>query len=406
MLTITEAKAKVLAAITSPDPAVADRVEILHANWRVCAESLLAGHALPAFDNSAMDGFAVRAAETAAGNARLRVTGVVAAGDTKTPALVPGTAIRIMTGAPMPEGADAIAIWENCQEEVADDTTWVTVPATPLGQHIRRRGEDMQPGVPLLARGSFIDAADIMVLAAQGRAHVPVFAQPRVAIISTGNELVDLHQTPAPGQLFDANSYGMAALVASIGAQPFRLGIATDSVDDIAAQLANAHADAIVITGGISGSERDFVQAALAKAGAQLEFWKVAMRPGKPFAFAKMGDIPVFAVPGNPVSAATSFELFVRPALLKMMGAASLARPCVTATLATALGGASRAQVVRLSLTHRNGEWMAVPHPKQGSGMMSSLLQWHGYTIIDADSPGVPVGADIRVSVRAWPQTQ
>ncbi|MBK9072890.1 MAG: molybdopterin molybdotransferase MoeA [Myxococcales bacterium] len=405
LLTIEEAQANVLRLIAAPDVAAVDRVPLSHANWRVCATDLTASQPSPRFDNSAMDGFAVRAAETAAGSARLPIAGTVAAGDANVPPLRPGTALRILTGAPMPEGADAVAMYEHCDETLDAGASWVTVPATPLGQHIRRRGEDIAVGDLLLRAGAMIDAADIMVLASQGRPQVPVYPQPRVAIISTGDELVELSERPRPGQLFDANSYGMAALVSSCGGQPFRMGIAKDDVAEIAAQIVAAHADAVVITGGISGSERDHVQAALARAGATLDLWQVAMKPGKPFAFARLGHIPVFAVPGNPVSAATSFELFVRPALMKMMGASSLQRPTLKAMLTSTLAAtAARAQVVRLSLDLRGGSVLATPHPKQGSGMLSSLLHWHAYAIMDAHQAARAAGEQIEVFVRTWPQ--
>jgi molybdopterin molybdotransferase len=330
-LTVDEALDRILARI---EPLASAEVALLDALGTVLTEDAVADRDVPPFRNSAMDGYAVRGADVTGGGVSLRVVGTVAAGSLPDRAVGAGEAMRIMTGAPMPEGADTVVRVEDTDNGVEA----VTInTATAKGLAVRQAGEDLRSGDVVLPRGTVLRQAEIGVLASIGRAKVNVVRRPNVAVLSTGDELVDIENEPGPGQIRDSNRYSLAAAVRSTGCAAFELGIARDSADDLRHALGNAaFGDLVVTSGGVSVGDHDHVKPVVNAMG-QMDFWSIALRPGRPLAFGelrtKRGAVPIFGLPGNPVSALLTFELFVRPALLKMSGRTKLHRPRTQARL-------------------------------------------------------------------------
>ena len=400
MLTVEEALERVLAAFQPLEP---ESVPLLEALGRVLAEDVRAQADIPPFANSAMDGYALRAADTVGARPgaprRLRVLGDLPAGYVAEAAVAPGTAIRIMTGAPLPAGADAVVPVEETAR--ADPQVEILAPAR-VGQHVRPAGEDVRAGELVLGQGSLIRPAQVGMLAVLGRARVRVTRRPRVAILATGDELAEIDAPLAPGQIRDANSFSNAAQVLAVGATPLLLGIARDRVqeltDKIRAGLAQG-ADLFLTSGGVSVGDFDIVKQVLAAEG-EIGFWRVRMKPGKPLAFGRIGSVPVLGLPGNPVSAMVSFEIFVRPALLKLLGARSLERPVVEAALADALPAKDdRRHYVRVRLEAEGGTYRAHLTGDQSSGALSSMVRANGLAVIPEDWPSAPAGACVRVIV-------
>jgi molybdopterin molybdotransferase len=367
MHSVEEAAAAVASRIQRLE---AERVPLREARGRIVAEPIAAGRSLPGFDNSAMDGYAVRSAELPA---TLPVFSTIAAGGEATEQIPELVAVRIFTGAPLPKELDAVVI----QEDVTVlETGNVTLPATAKGENVRFAGEDIAAGEVAVPAGIRLGAGELGLCAALGVADLPCVRAPRVAVIATGDELVDVGSSLGPGQIVDSSAHALAALIREVGGTPNYIGIAKDDPTTMAAMIASAlDHDVVITTGGVSVGERDHVRAALASAGVQLELYKVAMKPGKPFSFAMNGRVPVFGLPGNPVSTYVAFELFVRPALLALQGAAVTTRPRAPVVLAHGYRKqAGRAHFIRAKVV-RNGEHLiAHPHPKQGSAMLSSLV--------------------------------
>jgi len=360
------------------------RVPLREAGGRVLVEEVRAARALPIFDNSAMDGYAARSAELPA---TLPVVGQVAAGQVMAEEVPPGVAIRILTGAPMPAGLDTVVIQEDATVEGAS----VTLPASPVGDNVRRAGEDIAAGDVAVAAGTRLGAGELALLAALGLVEVSVRPAPRVALITTGDELVDLATQPLPGQIVDSSSHMLGAMVEQAGGKAHYFGIAKDDPIAMAAMIASAmDHDVVITTGGVSVGDRDFVRGALKGAGVELELWKVAMKPGKPFSFGMNGRVPVFGLPGNPVSTFVAFELFVRPALLAMQGAAVTTRARAPVHLVRGYRKtAGRTHYVRARVV-RNGEYLiAHPHAKQGSAMLTSLIGCNALVELPADATEV-----------------
>lgn len=385
VLSIHDASARIQAAIARLP---AEPVALRAADGRILAEPIVAGRPLPGFANSAMDGFAVRAADLPG---TLPVVGAVAAGARAPAELAPGTAVRIMTGAPVPAGADTIVMFEDAT--TAGDR--VTLPAARRGDHVRAIGEDVALGELVVGAGVALGPGELTVAAALGFATVVVARRPRVAILSTGDELVAIDAAPAPGQLVDSSSYGLAAAVRAAGGEARYLGVVADDRAATIAAIAEAlTADVVVTTGGVSAGDHDHVRDALAAAGVTLDFWKVAMKPGKPFAFGRAGATAVFALPGNPVSSFTAFELFVRPALLAMQGAARTTRPRAPVVLLEGYRKpVGRAHVVRAAIARDGARLIATPHAKQGSAMQSSLVGCDALIEIAAGVTDIEPGA-------------
>ncbi len=394
---------------------------------RILATDIVAERALPGFDNSAMDGYALRAADTPGA---LPVAGIVAAGSVRTAPVPPRSCVRIYTGAPLPVDLDTVVM----QEDVSVDGSVVTFPAARRGDHVRRAGEDVAIGDTVLAAGTRIVPWHVGLLAALGVAHVPVTRRPRVAIIATGDELVGVDTAPGPGQLVSSSTHALVALIRECGGEAHALGIARDDVDEIRAMIAHAlgdgptshastsgasssssHAstsggfDVVITTGGVSVGDRDHVHTALEAAGVTRELYKVAMKPGKPFAFGTRRPsrdasasadrpshdaTPVFGLPGNPVSTLVAFELFVRPALLAMQSATLVDRPRVPVQLATAYRKqAGRAHYLRAAITRDGERLVAHAAAKQGSAMQSSLVGSSALVEIPADATEIAGGA-------------
>lgn len=386
MLSVEEALERVLAAI----PVLgSETVGLPAAHGRVLAEPIAAGRDLPPWDNSSMDGYAVRAGDTAGASAdrpvRLRVLGEVPAGAVAPTPLGRGEAYRILTGAPMPAGADAVVP----QEEVhRDGATLVLLRPVERGVFVRPRGEDIRAGDPVLAPGALLGPAALGVLAALGRPLVRVYQRPRVAILSTGDELVDLDAVPGPGQIPNSNTYTLAAQVREAGGISLNLGIARDVREELEERLRwGLTADILVSSAGVSVGDRDLVREAMAKLGAELDFWKVSMRPGKPLTFGRLSGRPVFGLPGNPVSSMVTFELFVRPALLKMGGREALFRPRVRARALEPIDNPGpRRGYLRVRLAEDGGGIGARLTGVQGSGVLRSMLLADGLAVIPPDT--------------------
>jgi molybdopterin molybdotransferase len=386
VLTVEEALARVLAAI----PVLgAETVGLTSALGRVLAEPIVAGRDLPPWDNSSMDGYALRARDTAgataAAPARLTLVGAVPAGRVAERPVGPGEAYRILTGAPMPADADAVVP----QEDVRREGEAIVVPRpVRVADFVRPRGEDVREGDTVLLPGAVLGPAALGVLAALGRPLLRVHQRPRVAILSTGDELVDLDRTPGPGQIPNSNTYALGAQVRAAGGVPISLGIARDARADLEERFrAGLAADVLVSSAGVSVGDFDLVREVMAKLGAELDFWKVSMRPGKPLTFGRLGGRPFFGLPGNPVSSMVTFELFVRPALRRMGGHRALFRPRVRARLESPLDNPGpRRGYLRVRLTEADGQMRARSTGEQGSGVLRSMLLADGLAVVPPDT--------------------
>lgn len=368
MLSIDEAQRIILEQINRLDP---EKVPVFQALNRVTPEGHIAPWDIPAADNSAMDGFAFRHADLK-GN-RLRIAGFLPAGEVHDEPVAPGEAIRIMTGAPLPDTCDTVIPIE----DVDDDGEWITLrPAVKAGTHVRKRGEDIASGNLVIPAGSLLRPQEIGMLSAMGKRSVAVYRRARVAILSTGDELLEPGSPPAPGKLIDSNSYSLAAQVMEAAGEPVLLGIAADTLKATCDKiLAGLEADMLVITGGVSVGDRDFVKEAIEKLGGSISFWKINMKPGKPLAFAMLEGKPVFALPGNPVAAMVSFELFVRPSILKAMGHDRIFRPRVRALLQEpAKNSGQRPHLVRGIVSRDSDSYRVSTTGNQSSGRLSSLV--------------------------------
>src|SRR5262245_20130876 len=353
-----------------------------------------------------MDGYALKSADTrTAGSAepvRLALAGRVQAGAIADRALEVGEAYRIFTGAPMPDGADAVIP----QEDVKEEGGFVVIPRrVAAGDYVRARGEDLRAGERVLASGRAIGPAEIGVLAAVGRLGVSVVKRPRVGILSTGDEIADLGSALGRGQIRNSNSYALMAQVREAGGEPVLLGVARDSLEAIEARLRwGLGCDLLISSAGVSVGDHDFVKAALTRLGAEQHLWLVDMRPGKPIAFATIpvelkGALPVFALPGNPVSAMVTFELFVRPALLRMGGHGRLDRPVVTAQALAPIDNPGRRRgYLRVRLTAERGTYGARLTGDQSSGILRSMTDADGLAVVPGNTTIEP-GGDVTVIV-------
>lgn len=398
MLTVEEALDLVLQRVRRLP---GERVDVREALGRVLAEPVVSRRLIPPWPNSSMDGYALRAQDTAPGGATLRVVGRIAAGGVPDRAVGPGEAVRIFTGAPLPEGADAVVP----QEDVHADGDEVTIPrAIEPGAYVRPRGEDVQAGDQVLEPGRSLGAAEIGMLATLGHSPVLVHRRPRVAILSTGDELVDLGVEPAPWQIPNTNSYSLAAQVREAGAEPIVIGIARDRLELIQERLAwGLGADVLLSSAGVSVGEHDLVREALVRAGAELHLWRVNMRPGKPIAFGTLGHRLIFGLPGNPVSAMVTFELFVRPALRTLLGARHVFRPRVRAVALEPIANpGSRRGYLRVTLTWDGREYGARLTGDQGSAILRSMVLADGLAVLPGDTQ-VPKGETVEVIVLRWP---
>ena len=394
MPSFEEARSIILDAVR---PLGAEVVSFLDATGRVLAEDVAATRDLPAWDNSAMDGYAVRA-ESAWGAGGLAVSAYIPAGSPGAEPLEPCTAARILTGAPLPAGADAVVPFEQVEER---DGRVILRAQVRAGENVRRRGEDIRAGERAVAAGTVVGAAEVSFFAASSRLSVPVFRSPRVAILSTGDELVEAGAPLAPGKIHDSNGPAVAAAVKEVGAEPILLGIARDTPESLRRKLGEGlRADALVTSAGVSKGDRDLVREVLAELGVCQLFWNVDVKPGRPMAFGLRDGTPVFSLPGNPVSTLLTFEEFVRPALLKMMGHRRVLRPLVPAILQDALRKkAGRVSLARVRLERSDGALRAWSAGSQETGMLRTTLRADGIAVLPAEWGDVRPGTTIDVQV-------
>ena len=431
MWSVEQALERILAQV---EPLPAERVSLLEALGRVLAEDVIADINVPPFTNSAVDGYAVQAKDTTSATLEspvlLQTLSEVMAGTLAEETITPRTAARIMTGAPVPAGADAIVMVEDIRLSEAG-TVAILEAATP-GQHLRYVGEDIQLGEVVLQAGTFLRPAEIGMLATMGRATVATIRPARVAVLSTGDEVVDIEEgvVPPPGKIRNSNRYALAALVQEVGATLHSLTHVPDEPEATEIALAacsglphpsskdsspkvggqggegsegdirsSTPADVIVTAGGVSVGDRDFVKPALEKLGT-LDLWKVAMKPGKPLAFGRIGETLFFGLPGNPVSAMVTFELFVRPALWKLAGRkeSDLARKEVQAVLQENVSHVpGRREYVRAITITQNGQFVTRPTGAQGSGILHSMVRANSLLILPEESLGLTAGTSVAV---------
>ncbi len=419
MISVEEALERILSRIGTLGD---EQVPLPRALGRVLTHAVTSGLDLPPWPNSSMDGYALKSTDaagaSAASPARLAVAGRVAAGHMADKPLTAGQAFRIFTGGPLPEGADSVIP----QEEVRVEGKMLLVPRpVKAGEFVRPRGEDMRAGDAVLERGRLIGPAELGLLAALGHAQVRVVRKPRVGILSTGDEIVDLGGRLGPGQIPNSNTYSLMGQVSEAGGEPVALGVAGDRLEDIETRFRwGLGCDLLISSAGVSVGEHDFVKAALERLGAEQHLWLVNMRPGKPIAFAtipsagvagraeqhggeastKKNALPVFALPGNPVSAMVTFELFVRPALRRLGGHARLHRPLVQARAQAPIPNPGRRRgFLRVTLTvDEVGAYEARLTGDQSSGILRSMVAADGLAVIPGDST-IEAGGTVPVIV-------
>lgn len=374
----------------------AESTPLLEAVGRVLAADVRAPWDLPRWDNSAMDGFAVRAEDCLASQPLL-IDGYIPAGCTAAGISVgAGKAVRIMTGAPVPAGCDTIVPIEETEER--DQHVLIKGPVR-VGDHIRVRGEDVQQNEVVLSAGSVLRSAAINMLASFGFSAVAVFGRPKVAILSTGDELVELGEQAGPGQIINSNAYSLAAAVLELGGEPLLLGIARDNRESLTEKLLEGlRADVLITSAGVSMGDRDLVCEAMEEVGIERLFWKVDIKPGRPTAFGIKDGKPVFSLPGNPVSTMVTFEEFVRPALLKMMGHSSVIKPFVKASLQETVNKkAGRVQFLRVRVVDNGERLVASSSGDQNTGILSTMLRANGIAVLPACRERIEAGEQVDV---------
>ena len=403
LLSVDQARERILSHF---QPVTTETLPLAGCSNRVLAQDMVAQNDLPPFDNSSMDGFAIRAGDvieaTTDSPRNLRVVADIPAGSHPTISLAAGEAARIMTGAPVPEGADAVVPVEDTGFNERDagtpapDEVQVFKPVKP-GWNIRPRGMDILSGEIVLHKGRTLKPQDLGLLAMLGFANVPVFRKPRVALFSSGDELLPPEAPLEEGKIRDSNSYTLAALLEGAGAEVIRLGVARDNRDSVKAMLEKAvesHVDLILSSAGVSVGAFDFVKQVIESNGS-MDFWRVNMRPGKPVAFGDYKNIPIIGLPGNPVSAFVGFEVFVRPALGKLGGLVSGSRQAVRVRCTEQIDSDGRESYLRAEVQEESGLLVARLTGHQGSGNLHSLVQANALLIIPAGVKCVPAGQDV-----------
>lgn len=395
LMPVPEALARLLDG-TAPLPG--ETVSIDKAAWRLLACDIAALRTQPPFDASAMDGYAVRAADVASAPVSLRIIGEAPAGKGFKGQVGPGEAVRIFTGAPVPQGADAVLIQENARA-VSPVEVEALEPVAAL-RNIRRAGLDFRTGEPLLEAGRILDAAALSLAAAANHATLPVVRRPRVAILATGDELLPPGSETGPDQIIASNAYGVAAIVERTGGVPLDLGIVRDdrsAIDAAVRRAIDAGADVIVTLGGASVGDHDLVREVLTSAGMALDFWKIAMRPGKPLMFGRFGEVRVLGLPGNPVASLVCSHLFVAPLVARLAG-----RPHALDLRDAVLGvdmseNDQREDYVRARGEWRDGRLVASPFPVQDSSMLRTLAEANILIVRPPFAPAAPAGSPCRV---------
>jgi molybdopterin molybdotransferase len=376
-----------------------ERLPLLQSLGRVLGENIFAPRNIPPWDNSAMDGYAVKWQDVRGAlpekGVVLKVLADLPAGRVFRGEVGSREAVRIMTGAPLPRGADTVVPVEDTEKSMDE----VRILASPeKGKNIRLAGEDVQAGELVLEAGNVLRPAHIGLLASLQRSMVSVYQLPRVAILSTGDELLEIDEPWQEGKIVNSNSYSLAAQVAECGGLPLQLGVAQDRADDLSAKIKQGlSADILVTSGGVSVGDYDLVKGMLKELG-QMNFWKVTMRPGQPLAFGVVFGKPLFGLPGNPVSSMVSFEQFVRPSILKMAGHRTLFRPTLKAILRETLEKkAGLIHFIRCRLVREGEKLYAWTTGEQGSGILSSMVKAQGLIVLPRDKTLARAGEEVRI---------
>ncbi|HEY49604.1 MAG TPA: molybdopterin molybdotransferase MoeA [Dehalococcoidia bacterium] len=413
MIPVEEALEKILSYFDVLEPEDEETLECL---GRVLAKDIHSTIDIPPMDNSAMDGYAVQSGSTDGASRSspviLRVIGEVAAGYLTNDEVVPGTAIRIMTGAPIPGGADAVVQFEDTDEETRKShsqplTEIGVLREVERGLNIRRTGEDIARGDLVLRKGTLLRPQEIGVLASLGWDVVPVIRRPVVAILATGDELVELGKPLSPGKIYSSNTYSLAAQVIRYGGIPQILGIAPDNVQALEEKIQQARdADMLITSAGVSVGDYDVVKDVLARQG-EITFWTVRMKPGKPLAFGLMHlgrkPVPHLGLPGNPVSSMITFEQFARPAILKMLGRVRLDKPTIHAQSESRVVNTDGRRIfARVTVSKKAWQYYARVVAPQGSGILTSMAQANGLMIVPEEAPSVEVGDNVVVQMLDW----
>lgn len=398
MIPLADVQAEILGSVTALEPrsiAIADALGL------VLAEPVVAGEPVPPFANTAMDGYALRAADTQGASesspARLRVVADLPAGHAPTVPVGPGEAVRIMTGAPIPEGADAIVMVERTQRDGSDGV--LVQQAATAGDHLRPAGGDVETGDRVFEAGTVLGPAHLGVISSLGPTAVRAVPKARVGVLSTGDELREGPVELAPGQIRDSNRPMLLAMLADAGCEPVNLGIAHDDEAFVEGVLndALARCDALITSGGVSVGDYDVVKAVLDRLGV-LQWWQVAIKPAKPLAFGLVRGVPLFGLPGNPVSSHVSFELFARPALRQMMGHTELHRPEVDAIAAAPMPRRpdGKLHLDRVVVHYEDGRYVARRRGPQVSNALAAMAAANGLALLP-DGEGVEAGETVRV---------
>lgn len=400
MILVEDAQKIILEKVQPLPP---EKTPLLDTIGSVLHEDIFAPRDNPPADNSAMDGYALRFEDVSSINsenpALLKVIEDILAGRSPVKLIQPGEAARIMTGALVPNGADTVVMVEDTKKKNA---SVLILKSQKKGSHIRKQGEDFKKGDLLLSKGSRIKPSNIGIIATAGHAELSVYKKPVVAILSTGDELVDINTNAENYQIINSNSYILASQVLECGGRPFPLGIVPDRKEAIKEKLMSAgKADIIITSGGVSVGDYDFVKDVIKEMGNEIIIWKIAMKPGKPLAFFMLKNRPAFGLPGNPVSSFVSFEQFVRPAILKMRGHSELFRKTIRATLTAGVKKKNdgRKHFLRSNLTYQNGEYFVSVLRGQGSNMIASLAYSNSLLIIPETETELKSGQKVEVQV-------
>jgi molybdopterin molybdotransferase len=398
MISVEEARDLILKEIRTTG---AERIGLTESLGRVLSEEIVSGVDHPPWNTSAMDGYAVRLDDTRAASksspARLQVVEEIPAGKLPEMEVLHGESARIMTGAPMPSGADAVVKIEETRR--GEGGVELFAPGDP--DFVRKKGEAIRKGMPLLSAGTPLRPAEIALLASVGRFVLPVFRRPVVSILSTGDELAEIDEPRGPEKILNSNGYGLAAQVRAAGGVPVNLGIAPDRPEELRRRLSESlFADFVLVSGGVSMGDYDFVRETLAELGAEMKFWKVAMKPGAPLAFGTIEGKPAFGLPGNPVSSMMTFEQFVRPALLKASGRRDLLRPLVRATLREKIEKApGKRHFMRAVAILRDGRYEVRPTGNQDSHVLLSLVQANALMVLPEETETLKPGEEVWIQL-------
>ena len=414
MLSVEQAYDRVMASFQSLGP---EEKLLLACMGQVLAEDIKSPLALPPLANSGMDGYALRHSDIAGAShenpSNLEVIGIVAAGHMPDKTVGPGTAIRIMTGAPVPDGADTVVPFEETDEvdrkREGKPLNRVAIFADmPTGCNVRPAGEDISAGTLVLEKGIVVRAAEVGVIASLGMDRVKVIRRPVVAVLATGDELETAGMPLSAGKIYDSNSFSVAASVVDAGGIPKILGIARDNLADLTAKLAaTSEADLVVTSAGVSKGDYDIVKDVLNQQG-EMNFWSVRMRPAKPLAFGHLNgpagkSIPLMGLPGNPVSAMVAFEMFARPAIRTMLGKAKMRRPMVDGVLTAPIRNEDGRRVyARVEVEFKDGRYQATPTGPQGSNILTSMSKANGLAICPEDLTGKDSGEQVQIIMLDW----